>query len=297
MKTVKLKSISTRLSFFSIITGCIISLFSKPVLAYPLNFESQTIAKNSLTQNPAQVNTSNDETDRFHLFQKFINQYSIGYQFIGINFSNVGNANAQDLNINVTKLFDMGIYIEANYDTFTYFSQFLQHHPDGSPSLDRYGDYPKFNGLNLKVGYALRPIPEHLYVIPYATGGYNSQWATYTVDVNAQQTANLTQNYFLTFGGGVKLAYRINSWINTYIDTSVVQNQSQAPALTYGASLTNYAFNTQIGTKIHLYDQLQCGLHAFYMPLYYPDSPANTPAKVAVTSYIYGAMFSLGLNY
>ena len=273
------------------------SVISQPLLAYPLNFESQNIPESVPLENPALNNFNNDDSDRFRLFQKFINQYSIGYQFIGINFSDIGNANAQDVNVNVTKLFDMGLYLEANYDTFTYFSQFLQMHPNGSPTLDRYGDYPKFNGLNLKAGYAFRPIPAHLYIIPYATGGYNAQWTTYTVDVNARETANLTQNYFLTFGGGVKFAYRINSWINTYIDTSVVQNQSQAPALTYGASLTNYAFNTQIGTKIHLYDQLQCGFHAFYMPLYYPDSPANSPAHTAVTSYIYGAMFSLGLNY
>ncbi len=236
--------------------------------------------------------------DIYPLYQSVINQMSLGYSFINYNFSGIGVGSAQATNLNVTKLFDMGVYIDLNYSTINKYHQYLTHHPSGSKELDLFGDYPMFQGLNAKVGYAFRVIPGTLYLIPYGHAGYNTNWATYTIFVNAPtNNNNLMQDYFITTGSGLKIDYRINKHVNTYYDFSVLYNKSQAPQFKYSNSLTNIGFNSTLGARFNVYKDFQLGINGFYQPIYYPNSPYLTPDVIAVTSSIAGMNLSFGLKY
>lgn len=234
--------------------------------------------------------------DIYPLYQNFINQMSIGYTNLNFNFSNSGVASSNAVQLNLTKLFDMGIYLEATYQSLLNYSQQLYGRAD-SRELELLGDYPVFNFYSIKTGYAFRVIPGIFYLIPYLNTAYSDNWATYTVFKNADDQINMTDDYFLTAGPGIKIDYRVNKYVNTYYDLSINYNKSMAPKLNYAQDLSSLNFAAVIGSKFNIYDDFQIGVQAFGNALYYPNSPYLTPVKVLVTSYVYGGTLTFGLKY
>ena len=265
------------------------------LLIFLLN--SACVFANSVSGNESNVYTS---------FQKFDRQYSLGLGYQSGNLtaagSSGGNYNATILNVEVERLFNVGVWMDINGYLYGSYTQ----SPSEDPAVQMFGQLtgsdPQFGGLNAKVGYAFPLYKDHLMLTPYGELGRNVNFSSYTLQ--GTTNANLTSDYYWTFGAGARLEYRLNEIFDFYLDQNMIYNSSQAP-MTQGMVPANFYSNiTTLGAKFNLWRNLQLGAQLYYNNYYYPETlisanPASySPTNAAlVPTNSTGGMFTIGLTY
>jgi hypothetical protein len=248
------------------------------------------------------------------LFQQFENQYNIGYGYSQGTLVNGAQNSAtfsnQSINLEVERLFDMGLWMDVNFNTLIAYTQpNLGRLNGGSDGLNTantvpgapFGQNPFYFSINGRVGYAFNFVT-HLQVIPYLLFGQNANWAASTI--NANGAANLSQSYFLSGGLGTRVVYRINNSILLFADglytynwdnSGAIKEIQSAPDL-YGKSYaaTNYTFTTTLGAKFNVVKNLQLGTNVFWNN-FQPQS--NISGLMYTPTNTLGGIVSIGLTY
>lgn len=240
--------------------------------------------------------------NEYSSFQKFDRQYSFGIGGFSGNLNAAGTSggtyNASFLNVDVERLFDVGVWMDVNAYLYTTYTQSPNVDPAVGMTGQLTGSDPQFGGLNAKVGYAFPLVKDHLLITPYAQFGKNMNLSSYTLQ--AAPTSNLTSDYYWTFGGGARLEYRIDDRFDIYLDQNLVYNASQAN-ITQGLSQPNFYNNrTVLGAKYNVWRNLQLGAQGFYNNFYYPEALVSANpvgASVLAPSNNIGGMISVGLTY
>lgn len=246
------------------------------------------------------------ESDEYSAFQKFDRQYSLGLGYQSGNLTAAGSSggtyNASMLNVEVERLFNIGLWMDFNGYLYASYNQ----NPSEDPAVQMFGKLtgsdPQFGGLNAKVGYAFQLDKNHLMLTPYGEIGRNVNFSSYTLQ--GTTTSNLTSDYYWTFGFGARLEYLINDTIDLYLDQNFLYNASQAPMTQNLAQANFYDYTTTIGAKFNVWRQLQLGAQVFFNNYYYPEnlvsanaaSTATTNSALVPTNSV-GAMASIGLTY
>lgn len=249
-------------------------------------------------------------------FQKFQNEYNIGYGYSQgtlINGAqNTSTYSTQSINVELEHLFDMGVWFDVNFNMLTNNSQSnLGPLNGGNGSYSGNPMYQNGAAFNQnpfaftfqgRVGYAFNLIENELQLTPYAMLGRNANWATSTILANNAQ--NVTADYFYTGGFGARLSYRINHAILVYADqafsynwdnSGAVKTTQTSPAY-YGKSYaaTNYGFTSTVGAKFNVYKDLQLGTNVFWNN-FQPQS--NISGLMYTPTNTYGGQVSIGLTY
>lgn len=241
-------------------------------------------------------------------FQKFENEYNVG---LGLEQGTLINGqlqtatfNAQAFNLEAEHLFDMGLWLDVNFNMVTNYSQpnlgGLNGGDGGNRLGNAFGQDPFMYSFTGKVGYAFNLIDNKLQLTPYAMFGRNGNWATSTVIANGYES--LSSDYFLTGGLGARLSYNINDSIVLYLDEMYNYNWDNSGAIksiqtaTYGKSYaaTNYQFISTIGAKFNITSDLQLGVSGFWTN-FQPQS--NISGIVYTPTNTFGEMVTVGLTY
>lgn len=255
--------------------------------------------------NTAAKNASTPNYNTNAAWQKFENQYNLGYgasQGGLINGKQQSSSySEQTFNLEVERLFNDSIWLDGNFNMVTGYSQEnLGPLNGGSNSGQPFGQNPFMYGFTLKGGYAFQLVTDSLQIIPYAMFGRNSNLATSTVEANGNN--NMTADYFYSGGLGARLNYRINDIFMLYADQLYQYNWDNSGAIKtiqtdlYGKSYaaTNYEMTSTIGAKFNVWESLQLGLNGFYT---YFQPQSNISGLVYTPNNIFGAMATIGLTY
>lgn len=245
----------------------------------------------------ANVASNTAESSEYSAFQKFDRQYSLGYAVTSGNLTNGSSGavnNTQYVNLEVERLFNVGVWMDINANLLTYYSQNAD---PATPAVGTTtGSQPSFGGINAKVGYAFSLLPDHLLITPYGYLGRNTNLSSYTLSEAGSQT-NLTQDYYWSFGAGARLEYRINNVFDVYLDQNGIYNASQAP-VTQGFSPNDYySYTSTLGAKFNVYRNLQLGAQAFYNNYYFTQSLVTANGVALVPQSSVGGLVSIGLTY
>ena len=231
-------------------------------------------------------------------FQQFDRQYSLGVGATSGNLTNGQNGqvnNSEYVNLEIERLFNVGVWLDINANLLTYYSQAVD--PAVTVTGNTTGSQANFGGINVKVGYAFPIYEDKLLLTPYGTIGRNTNISSYTMAYNSP-TTNLTQDYFWSVGAGARLEYRINNYIDLYLDQNAIYNASQAPTVQSVPANNNYTYTTTLGSKFNVYRNLQLGAQAFYTNYYFTNS-LTTPSygNALVPQSSVGGLISVGLTY
>ena len=241
------------------------------------------------------------------LFQSFENEYNLGYSFeqgglINGNYSQSSYL-LQSLNIEVERLFNNNIWLDANINLVTNYSQDnLGNLNGGNGSGSPFGQNPFMSEFKVRLGYAFELINDKLQLTPYGFIGRTSNWSTSTLLSNDNQ--NLTRQFFYTGGIAARLNYIIINPLLVYVDQAYTYNWDNSGAIKniqsndslYGKSFaaTNYEFTSTIGLLYNAFKNLQLGIN-FYWTNYQPQS--NIAGIIYTPTNIYGSMITVGLTY
>lgn len=258
------------------------------------------------TSSYAESVVSQSESNAYSPFQKFDRQYSLGIGFLSGDLaasgSGGGNYDATLMNVEVERLFNVGIWMDINAYLYASYTQSPSEDPAAQMFGQLTGSDPQFGGLNAKVGYAFPLVKDHLIITPYGELGRNVNFSSYTLQ--ATSTSNLTSDYYWTFGAGARLEYRLDDVFDFYLDQNMVYNASQAP-MTQGMTSANFYANTTIlGAKFNVWRSLQLGAQMSYNNYYYPSplvsaNPASysSTSNALVPTSAFGGLVSVGLTY
>ncbi len=251
------------------------------------------------------TSTTTSSTNKYSAFQQFDNEYNLGFAVTSGNLNNGSNTstnNTQSINLEVERLFDVGVWMDVNAYLLTYYSQPSNTALGGNQVT---GSQPNFGGVNATVGYAFPLVSDKLLITPYVTGGRNTNLSTYSLEQAGNN--NLTSDYYWTFGGGARLEYRVNSVFDFYLDQNMLYNANQTPnttansAVGFPNSSDNYQYVTTLGAKFNLYRNFQLGAKAFYNNYYYTQTQTVTTPYGNGNAYApqssVGGMVTVGLTY
>ena len=239
-------------------------------------------------------------------FQKFDNQFNVGY---GVTMGNIVNGSNNQalvgtnyLQLDVERLFDNGIWFDLSAGLMTYSTNYNSIAPGTAPGL--IGQNPNIANLNTKVGYAFPLVTDIVKITPYALIGRNTNLTantlvnTTTIDpaTGVGTTPNITQDYFYTTGLGGRLEYRINDKFSTYFDQSIAYNfdQSTSGNVYSGANSSNWMFTSSANIKYNVTKQLQFGLNGFYS---YQMASGSMPSNQYQLQQNLGGLISVGITY
>jgi hypothetical protein len=215
---------------------------------------------------------------KYDNFQQFDKQVSFGMSSQNGNFSsqdaakNPNQFSVTSLNLEVEYLTDMGLWWDfAASIAQTYTQSLSSDVPTGS--------YPYLQTMNAKIGYNI-PLLDNFAIVPYLTLGKNTNLSTYNTIVgssagnNNQPPTNVTNDFFYTIGGGLRLELPINKYVQLYADQLVAANLDQTsyminltPVITPNVtpiSASNVQWTTTLGVKVNPWERVQLGGSVFY---------------------------------
>jgi hypothetical protein len=242
-------------------------------------------------------------------FQNFDNQISIGFSMSQMTMANgVNNQSLQQsqyMNFEAERLFDNAIWADLNASMMTATNS-LGNQAGGTGMGARFpaSQDPFVGGFNAKLGYSLpyQLVKQDFMATPYLTVGRNTNLAMSTILANNQ--SNVTNDYFLTTGLGVRFQYAVNKIVNIYFDQSWAYNFDQSQPLNNITPQDVQVFNSTLGAKFNVWQQLQIGLNMFYNNYQYNQAGINTAsitggdvASVYRPSYNFGGGISIGMTY
>ena len=131
----------------------------------------------------------------------------------------------------------------------------------------------------------------------------------FTSTAGTFQNINVTNDFFYTYGGGLRLEYVLSKYVALYLDQLFVQNADQTSFGPNGISQINASNNqwtTTLGAKINPWEKLQIGANMFYTNytnysqssiniLDNPNSGAGAAASVPTTAF--GFQVSAGFTF
>jgi hypothetical protein len=233
-------------------------------------------------------------------YQNFDNQYNLGYGWDQASLLNGGGKSAnvtnQVINMEVQRLFDVGVWMTVNaYMNISSAST----QTVGIGSTPFLNQYPYLGGMNAKVGYGFNAVRNHLLITPYAVLGRNLNVAASTIVYNSG--ANIASNdYYITTGIGGQLEYRINCYIDLFLDQTAVYNWDQSGPNVGAKNPQNlYSFKTTIGAKFNIVKNLQLGAKVFgEFYSYNAAAPADTTGtSIFQPQNDLGGLITIGLTY
>lgn len=249
-------------------------------------------------------------------FQHFDNQFNLGYGMYQAYLYNGANQQtlqqSQLINLEVERLFKPGIWLNINADmviaTNSLGNNTSVNQGTGQGIGQPASQDPHLGAVNGKLGYAFPLANQHLQVTPYALVGRNTNLAMSTIWGN--NSANITNDYFLSAGLGARVEYRINNYIELYADQNGVYNWDQSgPVPGNGSPQNNLNFLTTLGAKFNVAPKLQIGVKTFYNNIHY-EFPGLMGGKInggyapdGKLATVYrphdelGAMLSFGFTY
>lgn len=295
----------------------VLSSASDAVESLPVNvIDSESSLTKSMLGNSESISESAPaHKPKNYLFQKFDNEYNIGYSISQFQLANGGQQQTLQQNQNtyleVERLFDVGVWVDgvANFTTATN-SLGNQATGTGQGAQQPASQVPNLGGINFKVGYAFQPVQDTLQVTPYGLMGRNSNLAMSTIVAN--NFASATNDVFNTAGFGARLEYRVNPYIQLYADQSYAYNWDQSEPLNGVEPQNNYILTSVLGAKFNVYDALQLGVNGFYSNYQYVNnvpSPYSfgslnggnasngTPYTIYQPQNVFGGMITVGLTY
>ncbi len=243
-------------------------------------------------------------------FQQFDNQVGFGMNSQNGNFNNSqsnGNPNQfsiTSLNLEVEKLFDLGLWMDINAGVAqTYTETNMPNNVFASPL----GSYPYLQTLNGKFGFNF-PITSNFAIVPYISLGKNANLTSYTSLAGTPgpggQGINVTNDFFYSLGGGIRLEAPINKYVAIYLDQMLVANLDQTNyniANTPIISASNNQWTTTLGVKVNPWEKLQIGANLFYTNYSgYSQSSINvlnSVMGVGVPSTAFGFQVSAGFTF
>lgn len=213
------------------------------------------------------------DSNEYATFQQFDNHVSFGMD-IGqgsLSAKNTNNGantyNYNSVNLEVEKLFDAGIWLNAKIGNLNTYEQ------SGMP-LTPLGSYQFVATANAKIGYNFPIIQDTLSITPYVLIGKNANTAQLnSVNNGMGNGVGITQDFYLTNGIGFRLDYPINKNLDIYFDQYGAYNADQAPissavndaGTTFNnVSTSNLQYTTTLGLRANLWEDLQLGASVFY---------------------------------
>ena len=245
-------------------------------------------------------------------FQRFDNQIGFGMNYQNGNFNTSqsnGNANQfsiTTLNLEVEKLFDIGLWLDFNAGVAQTYTQTTSPNNGGGSPL---GSYPYLQTLNAKVGYNF-PITDSFALVPYITLGKNANLTMFNSVAGGYTNVNVTNNFFYTLGGGLRVELPINKYIDVYLDQLVAANMDQTnynlnalsdpSSIVSPISASNTQWTTTLGIKVNPWQKLQLGANVFYTNYsgYSQQSVAILNNNItSVPSTAFGFQMSAGFTF
>ena len=253
----------------------------------------------------AQDNNTNDNYSQSQNFQKIQRQYNINYTLLQGQLINGKYDhswfNAQKFGIELERLFDNNVWLDVDSYMITQY-----HQPDlgrlngGGNNL--FGQYPFMFGMNAKLGYAYYFMDNKLQLTPYIGLGRNANLSTSTVISNNYNTFD--NDYYYTGTLGARLSYLITDNVLLYLDQSYIYNWDNSSAIKHIQSsnenyeksfaATHYQFNTQLGTKINITNDVQIGAYMFVNNY---QVQSNISGRMYTPTNTFGEGISIGFTY
>jgi hypothetical protein len=204
-----------------------------------------------------------------NLFQKFDKQVNFGISSQNGFFNtrdaatNTNQFSLTAFNFEVEYLTNVGIWWDFNASIAQTYTQPKSGYP--------LGDYPYLQTMNAKLGYNF-PVMTNFAVVPYITFGKNTNLTNYTSLAGQSEKINVTNNFFYTLGGGLRLELPINKYVQLYADQLIAGNFDQTNYVFNVATLpqvspvstSNIQSTTTLGVKVNPWDKLQLGANVFY---------------------------------
>jgi hypothetical protein len=227
------------------------------------------------------ANESIKDENSLTKFQDFSNQIGLGFSANQTTMANGINnqvlQQSQYNSLDVEKLFNNGIWANLNA------SMMISTNSLGNKAVGTGMGYkfpasqdPFVGGFNAKVGYSKI---YHIYqqdalFTPYLLIGRNTNLAMSTILANDQ--SNVTNDYFITSGLGIHVQYVANKLINIYFDQSWAYNFDQSQPINHILAQNIQVFNSTLGAKFNVWQQLQLGCNLFYNNYQYDQPAINT---------------------
>lgn len=243
-----------------------------------------------------------------NLFQKFDNQYNMGYSFTQSTLQSTNGtavqtaqSNADYLTLDVERLFDIGIWMDVNAAlALSSITNQPANTIGGDSPPQPLTQNPYLGGVSSKVGYGFVFANQTLQVIPYALISRNTNTAYSTVVAN--QLSNIANDYFYGLGGGGRLEYRLNDLLLFYADQAGSYNWDQSGPLNGIMPQNNMQLTTTLGAKMNVAENLQLGLNTFYnnfqaMAAVPADSFTDNGATIYKMQSGFGGQLTIGLTY
>lgn len=203
----------------------------------------------------------------YQTFQRFDNEISFGINAQQGNFNTLDVAkhpNIYDLvalNLEVEKLFDVGLWLNVNVGNLQTYTQ--------TTSLNPLGGYPFIATFNAKIGYNIA-FTKFFAMTPYINFGKNANLTSFTGTYGgASINQGVSKDFFYTPGIGLRFEFPINKYIYVFFDQMYAYNydQSNIPVSDLG-NYTIIASNSQwtstLGAKVNLWQNLQLAANVFY---------------------------------
>lgn len=204
---------------------------------------------------------------KYNLFQKFDKQVNFGINSQNGFFdtrdkaTNTNQFSLTALNFEVEYLTNVGVWWNFNASIAQTYTQSNNGYP--------LGDYPYLQTMNAKVGYNF-PVMKNFALVPYVAFGKNTNLTNYTSLAGTSEKINVTNNFFYTLGGGLRLELPINKYVQLYADQLVAGNYDQTNYVTGASpqsspvSASNIQATTTLGVKVNAWDKIQLGGSVFY---------------------------------
>jgi hypothetical protein len=260
----------------------------------------------------------------YQAFQHFDNRVSFGTNYgqgtlSTNNATNSNTYNYNSINVEVEKLFDVGIWLDGQIGNLNTYEQ-------NGTTLAPLGSYQYLATANLKLGYNFPIVENSLSITPYFLIGKNANInflnnlvTTYNIvapGVTGLSNYGITQNYYVTTGLGLRLEYPINKYFDVFFDQFVAYNADQAPLKintpglfqgvnSFNGDTSNTQYTSTLGLKVDLWDDLQLGANLFYTAytgygtdtLAFYNNPALNNYATGLPTTDYGAQFQVGWTF
>ena len=168
-------------------------------------------------------------------FQQFDRQYSLGVGATSGNLTNGQNGqvnNSEYVNLEIERLFNVGVWLDINANLLTYYSQAVD--PAVTVTGNTTGSQANFGGINVKVGYAFPIYEDKLLLTPYGTIGRNTNISSYTMAYNSVP-ANNNYTYTTTLGSKFNVYRNLQLGAQAFYTNYYFTNSLTTPS--YGNAL------------------------------------------------------------
>lgn len=199
-------------------------------------------------------------------FQHFDNQIGFGMSAQQGNFNTRDAANHPNvydmvaLNLEVEKLFDVGLWLDVNVSNLQTYTQ--------TTAVNPLGAYPFIATFNAKVGYNIA-FTNFFSMTPYINFGKNANLTAFTGTTGgATINQGVSKDFFYTPGIGLRFEFPINKYVEVFFDQMYAYNYDQSNIPLPDTKTIIIASNSQwtsiLGVKVDLWENLQLAANVFY---------------------------------